>query len=257
MTSRRRRCALLLAALALLTLSGCKVSGAAAAPAAPQASALLPPVPPTSSPTIAGAHQAEYVYPITADIDTVVVNGGAANIWVYGSDRSDVKVVAKTAYSATPPAITRAISGATLTVGYTCLAQTACGVALDIYVPNGTAVQTATSTGSTWLIKVSGPVTATAQAGFIGALGLTSQTANFSTQEGGMDVKFAVPPSHVTVGTRAGYITVAVPQTVAYNVTVAATMGYADITVPQNTLSARTISVGTGFGSVNIVPSPD
>jgi hypothetical protein len=248
-----RRYALPLAALAVLALAGCEGSAAvsAAATSVGQPGANLP----TPSLHIPGTHTSVRAYAISAAVGTLVVNGKVGDVTVVGSDRSGIDVVAQAAYSSAEPGITRTVSGSTLTVGYTCPVQIACGVAFVIGVPSGTMVHANTDTGAIRLTGLAGPVTAKADAGVIDASGLTARTASFTTDAGGIDVSFTSPPGDVTAGARVGAITIRVPTTVAYQVNANAVVGQVTDSVPQESGAARTITASTDVGSVDVTHS--
>jgi hypothetical protein len=252
----RRRHALLIAApaaalLFAFTLAGCKATAGATVASSPTAAGGLP----TPSLSIPGTHTSVHGYTIAAGVGTLVVDGKIGDVTVIGGRRSGAEIVAQAAYSSTPPAITRTVSGSTLTVGYTCTVQIACGVAFVIAVPSGTAVQATTDTGAIRLTGLTGPVTAKVDAGFIDASGLTARTASFTTDVGDVDVTFTGPPLEVTAGTRIGSITIRVPVTDTYHVTANAIAGQATVSVPQGPDAARAITARTDVGTVNVSPS--
>jgi len=246
----RRYSPLLVAVLALM-LAGCKASATVSAPSTTIPAADLP----SPSLSIPGTHTSVHGYTIAADVSMLVVDGQIGDITVVGSNRSGAEVVTQAAYSSTAPTITRTVSGTTLTVGYTCAMQIACGVAFVIAVPSGTAVHATTDTGAIRLTGLAGPVRAKADAGLIDASGLTAQSASFSTDVGGIDVTFTSPPRDVTAGTRVGAITIRVPVTVAYRVTANAIVGRVTVSVPPGAGAARTITARTDVGSVSVTPS--
>jgi hypothetical protein len=246
-----RRTALFLATITALALTGCKGTPTITATAVPAPAAILP----SPSLSIPGTHTSVRGYLITADAGTLVVNGEVGDVTVVGSDRAGVEVVTQAAYSSKPPDITRTVSGGTLTVGYTCPVQIACGVAFVIAVPRRTAVHAVTGTGAIRLTGLDGTVTAKADAGVIDATGLTAQTASFVTDAGGIDVAFTSPPRDVTASTRVGAITVRVPVTVAYQVNAKAIVGRVTVSVPHGAGATRTIAASADVGSVDVAPS--
>jgi hypothetical protein len=250
----RRSYALAFAALTMLALAGCKASATAAGPTAGAATATRTGSSlPSPSLSIPGTHTSVRGYAVSADVGTLVVNGKIGDVTVVGSHRSGIEVVAQSAYSSTEPAITRSVSGTTLTVGYTCAVQIACGVAFVIAVPSDTAVHATTDTGAIRLNGLSGPVTAKSYAGFVDGSGLTARTASFTTDAGGIDVTFTSPPGDVTAGTKAGGITIRVPGTVRYDVTANSIVGHVTVSVPRSATAPRTINATTDVGSVSVI----
>jgi hypothetical protein len=243
----------LLVAVLVLALAGCKAGAAVsvAATSVSQPGANLP----SPSLHIPGTHTSVRSYAISADVGTLLVNGRVGDVTVIGSDRSGIDVVAQAAYSSAEPDITRTVAGSTLTVGYTCPAQIACGVAFVIGVPSGTTVHANTDTGAIRLTGLAGPVSAKADAGLIDASGLTARIASFTTDAGGIDVSFTSPPGNVTAGARIGAITIRVPATVAYQVNAHAIVGQVTVSVPQDPAAARTITASTDVGTVNVTHS--
>ena len=95
----------------------------------------------TPSLSVPGTHTSVATYRIASPVSTLVVTSHVGNITVVGSDRSDVSITEQVAYSSTAPSTTRTLAGRTLTVGYSCHVQLACGVAYIIDVPDGVTVQ--------------------------------------------------------------------------------------------------------------------
>jgi hypothetical protein len=250
------RRALLLAGLAALALTGCltgcRANATASAPATGSQSGANLPVPSLSIP---GTHRSVLGTTVTADIGTLIVNGKVGDVTVVGSDRSGIEVVDQAAYSSTPPHITRTVSGRTLTVGYTCAAQIACGVAFVIAVPRGIAVHADTDTGAIRLTDLAGPVTAKVDVGLIDASGLTAQNVSLNTDVGGIDATFTRPPRAVTAATKTGAVTIRVPVTATYHVIANAVVGHVTVSVPQGSGAARTITVSVDLGAVSVTPS--
>jgi hypothetical protein len=240
-----------LAALLALAVTGCTPSGTTATTPTYQPSTIVL----TPSPSIPDAQESVHRYKVTADVGTLVVDDEIGNVTITGRNQPGVQVIAFATYSTTAPDITRTISGGTLTLGYTCPAQTPCRVTFDIGVPSGIAVSAATNTGSIWLNGLAGTATAKVGAGYIFATGLTAQTASFSTDAGGITAAFSSPPVDVTATTVLGTIEIQVPVTVTYRMITNIVGGNVTVSVPQSTTAARTITVGTNLGNVHVTPS--
>src|ERR1700683_313150 len=97
-----------------LALAGCHATTAASpAPAAHAAAATVSP-----SLSIPGTHKLTTVYQISSPVSTVVVISHAGNVTVTGGSGPATSVTQQIAYSKTPPATPRVVSGSTLTITY-------------------------------------------------------------------------------------------------------------------------------------------
>ena len=160
----------------------------------------------------AGAHTGPATtFTVTARVTTLVIHGGTGSITVTGTGRSTILVSQRASYSKTPPAATHAVSGTTLTLGYSCPAQLVCGMAYDVQVPRGVAVRADASAGAITLISLAGPVAAQTSAGLISATRLSSRTAELKSNAGGIDAAFTAAPGSVHASTNVGPITINVP----------------------------------------------
>jgi hypothetical protein len=196
-------------------------------------------------------------YSVTRRITTVVINGGSGSIIVTGINHGAIRVSQQPSYSNSkkPPVTTRTVSGSTLTLSYTCPTELVCGVAYDVQVPPGVAVQASTREGSITLSSVTGPVTARTLAGFISATSLASPSATLRSSAGGINASFTAPPGSVQASTTVGPIFLAVPNTVSYKVNGHTYVGKTTVTVRQATASAHTITAHSDLGSITISPS--
>lgn len=206
----------------------------------------------TPSLSVPGTHTSVATYRIASPVSTLVVTSHVGNITVAGSDRSDVSITEQVAYSSTAPSTTRTLAGRTLTVGYSCHVQLACGVAYIIDVPDGVTVQAATGTGAIHLSGLAGSLTAKTDVGYIDASGLRCAAATLTAHAGGIDATFAAPPSSVTASTDAGGVTLHVPASFAYHVTTHDLVGKATVSVPQAAGSSRSLSARTDLGTILI-----
>lgn len=204
----------------------------------------------------AGAHNPPAkTFTVTARVTTVVINGGAGSIDVTGSGRGTILVSQQASYSKTPPAVTHAVSGTTLTLSYTCPAELVCGVAYSVQVPRGVAVRAATAAGAITLSSLTGPVSARTSAGLITATGLGSRTADLKSNAGGIVATFSAAPDSVHASTNVGPITLNVPSSAAYKIDTHTYVGTSTVTVPRNAASPHVISASSDLGSVTIGPS--
>jgi hypothetical protein len=194
-------------------------------------------------------------YNVTGRITAVVINGGSGSITVTGTNGGTIQVSQQPSYSGKPPVTTRQVSGSTLTLSYTCPTELLCGVAYDVQVPRGVAVRAVTREGSITLTSVTGPVTAQTVAGFISATDLASPSATLKSSAGGINASFTVAPGSVQASTTAGPISLAVPNTVSYQVNGHTYIGKTTVTVHQAAASAHTIIAHSDLGSITISPS--
>jgi hypothetical protein len=180
----------------------------------------------------------------------------AGDITVTGGGAGDAVVVTEQpSYSKTPPVTTRRVTGATLTLAYTCKTQLVCSVNYTIQVPRGVAVHAVSREGSITLTSVSGAVTAQTITGLVTATGLTSPSAVLKSGAGGIDATFAAAPASVSASTDAGTITIAVPGTASYKVNAHAVIGVTTDTVHHVASSPHVITAHSDLGSITISPS--
>jgi hypothetical protein len=204
----------------------------------------------------AGSHAAPpKTFTITAHVTTLVINGGAGSIDVTGSNRGTILVSQQSSYSKTPPTATHKVSGTTLTLSYTCLAQLVCGVAYVVQVPRDVAVRASTRAGAVTLTSLAGPVSAQTSAGLITAIDLTSPTAQLKSSAGGIDATFSAAPGSVHASTNVGPITLNVPGSVSYKIDTHTYVGSSTITVHKNAASPHTITASSDLGSITISSS--
>jgi hypothetical protein len=254
---------LAVAALAVLTLTACHSTTAASPPAASAAAgaaatasaasaASTSAADPTPSFSVPGTHTKIATYRISSPVSTLVVTAHVGNITVAGTSRADVSIIEQIAYSSKPPSTTRTLAGRTLTVGYTCPVQLACGVAYVIDIPSRVAVRASTYTGAIHLSGLAGSLMATTDVGYINASGLRSATASLTAHAGGITAAFTAPPTSVTASTNAGAITLRVPPGASYHVTTRDLLGKATVSVPQAASSSRTLDASTDLGAILI-----
>jgi len=204
----------------------------------------------------AGAHNAPAkTFTITSRVTSLVINGGAASITVTGSARRTILISEQSSYTKTPPVTSRRVAGTTLTLSYSCVSQLVCGVAYELLVPRGVAVQASTRAGAITLTSIAGPVSAQTTAGLITAGDLTSPTAVLRSSAGGIDATFSAAPVSIHASTNVGPITLAVPTSAAYNISTHTYVGASTVTVRKNTSSSHVITASSYLGSITISPS--
>jgi hypothetical protein len=204
----------------------------------------------------AGVHAGpSTTFTVTARVTALVVKGGTGSITITGSGRSTIRVSQRASYSKTPPAATHVVSGATLTLGYTCPAQLVCGMSYDVQVPRGVAVRAVTSAGAITITSLAGPVYAQTSAGLISATDLSSPTAELKSNAGGVNAAFTAVPGSVYASTNVGPITISVPGSASYKIATHTYVGTSTVTVPKNAASPHVITASSDLGSITISPS--
>src|ERR1700750_1800872 len=198
-----------------LSLAGCTSSSSSPSPGSSPGTATASASPGLSVP---GTHQATVRYQISAPVSTVVIVSHVGTVTVDGGSGPAVSVTQHVYYSKTPPATTRTVSGATLTVTYHCPAQLVFGVGSTLAVPRSVAVRVTAGAGAVRLTGLAGSVTAKADAGLINATGLTSASVSLTTRVGAISASFTAAPTAVQASANVGAITVHVPGTTSYKI---------------------------------------
>ena len=254
-------CVLTLAVmLVALLLAGCSTSSSAtpSSASATPSSASATPSSASASPgvSIPGTHKATAVYQISVPVSTVIVTSHAGSVAVTGGSGPAISVTERVTYSRTRPVTSRAVSGQTLTIGYTCPTEIVCTVSYVLRVPRTVAVQATAGAGSIRLAGLAGNVTAKADVGLISATGLTGASVSLITSVGAINAAFAAAPATVQATARVGAITLRVPGTASYQVSADAHIGKAAVSVPQSASSAHAITATTDVGAIVIAPLP-
>jgi hypothetical protein len=204
----------------------------------------------------AGAHTGPATnFTVSEHVTTVVINGGSGSSDVTGSGRGTVLVSQQASYSSKQPTATHAVSGSTLTLGYTCPSQLVCSVSYVLQVPRGVAVRAVTRTGSVTLTSLAGPVTAQTDAGLITADALGSPTADLKSNAGGIVATFSAVPGSVRASTNIGAITLNVPGSASYKINTHTYVGSSTVTVHKDPASPHVITANSDLGSITISPA--
>jgi hypothetical protein len=254
-------CVLALAALLIaLLLAGCSTSSSAlpSSASATPSSATPSSASASASPgvSIPGTHKATAVYQISVPVSTVIVTSHAGSVAVTGGSGPAISVTEQVTYSRTRPVTSRAVSGQTLTVSYTCPAEIVCSVSYVLRVPRTVAVQATAEAGSIRLAGLAGSVTAKADVGLISATGLTGASVSLITSVGAINAAFAAAPATLQATARVGAITLRVPGTASYQVSADAHIGKAAVSVPRSASSAHAITATTDVGAIVVAPLP-
>lgn len=240
----------LVTVVAGLAVAGCQATGSAGpAAASPGAASASPGF------SVPGTHRTTATYRVSSPVSTVIVTSHVGNVTVTGGSGPGVTVTQQADYSRTPPVTTRAVSGTTLTVTYTCPAQVICGVAYTLQVPRAVTVQVTTGTGEIRLGGLAGSVTAKADAGIISATGLTGASVSLTTEVGAISASFAAVPAAVRAVAHVGAITLRLPAAASYRVTATAHLGKTSVSTRQSASSAHVVTATTDVGAIVVAPS--
>jgi hypothetical protein len=194
-------------------------------------------------------------FTVSGRVTAVDISGGGGSVDATATARSDVSVSQQASYSGTAPTATHTLSGTTLTLSYSCPAELVCSLSYDVQVPRGVAVSVSTTAGAVTLTSLSGAVTARADAGLITAVDLSSPTASFTSNAGGVIATFSAAPRSVTANTNVGPITLTLPGTTSYKVHTHTVLGTSTVTVPESASAAHSISASSDVGTVSVNPA--
>jgi hypothetical protein len=242
------------AAVAILavTLTGTTPQGSPAITVGPPGGGAAIPVSSSSPMPDQGGYKSTASFTISFRVTSLIVNGQTGAISVIAGRRSAVSVTEKLQYQHTPPAMTRALKGTTLTLGYTC---GDCNVGYQIEVPAGTTVRVADHTGGIVLSGLAGPVSASTGTGEISAAGLTSSVVTLHVGTGAITAGFLAPPAAVSASTDTGEIGIGVPGAVSYDVSASTSVGTVKVSVTESASSRHHITANAGVGAVTVVPA--
>jgi len=106
--------------------------------------------------------------------------------------------------------------------------------------------------GNVTLADLAGRIDVTATAGDVVATNLDSQVANVTAGAGDVTLRFAVPPSQVSVHNGAGNVTAVLPSSASYHVIIVVGQGVTSNSLGDDPSSQRVISLATGTGNVTV-----
>jgi hypothetical protein len=239
----------LVLACGFAAVAGCSSADTSGqAPASPAASSANPGL------SVPGTHRATKTYQIPSPVSTVIVTSHAGSINITGGGGPGVSVTEQATWSNTPPVTSRAVSGRTLTVSYSCPTQVVCTMGYVLRVPSSVAVQATAAAGSIRLAGLGGSVTAKANVGLISATGLSGASVSLTNDVGAVNATFAAPPATIQAVTRVGAIKLSVPDSTAYKVSADAHVGKATVSVRESASSAHAITATTDVGAIVIAP---
>jgi hypothetical protein len=207
-------------------------------------------------------------YTVTAPVSSMIVKDGAGSVSVAAGSGSEVSVTAKIYYRTDRPAISHAVSGRTLSLGYSACAD--CGVTFTVTVPRAASVTIDEHTGEVTVANLAGDVSVNDETGMVKlvnltgdvsvrdgtgeviATGLSSALATFRDGTGMIDVAFNVAPRQVSAVSETGMVAVRVPSGTTYKVTASSQTGLVDDSVPQSAAATHVITATTRTGMVSV-----
>ena len=207
-------------------------------------------------------------FPFDEEPTTVVVEVGRGDVTVTENNERGTSIEATLSYEDTAPAVTADLSDGILRVSDNCV--TGCSVDYRILVGDtadvtlvngegdivitgleGTFDITGSGTGDVGLNSLTGPITVAIESGDILGARLVSETAQFATGDGNVDVTFDQVPTNLAVASGSGDVTAQVPD-VPYVVDAATADGDVDVQVDVDAGSERAIVIGTESGDVTL-----
>ena len=213
-------------------------------------------------------------YPVTGQVQTLVVNAHVGGVRVTGGDSAKISVTEHISFRHTVPATTHRAAAGTLTLDSNCPAGETCGVGYDITVPRSVTMRVSdgvgtirlssltgqvtahTDAGDVDLASVSGPINVTGQAGSILGQNVSSASARLHVTAGTIEVTFSAAPATLTATATAGSVTLRVPGSVPYAVDASTSVGSTDVGVIRGAASPHAITASTTTGSITIEPAP-
>ncbi|MFC8664340.1 DUF4097 family beta strand repeat-containing protein [Streptomyces sp. NPDC057199] len=185
---------------------------------------------------------------------SVTTPGGSIEVVAGGGDR--VKVTERIRYTGDRPTTEHTTSGGTLSLnpGDGCGpagGPTDCRVSYRVEVPRSVSADLDSSGGDVTVTGLAGAIEVTAAGGRVRADDVSATSLRVSAQGGSVQAGFTAAPSSVDVDTKAGDVTVRVPNE-AYAVDVSAKGGSENVGVRTDPASARKITLNTEGGSVRL-----
>jgi len=193
----------------------------------------------------------------TQPVSRVVVDTSTGSIEVRRGDAGSPIGVRRTLeWSYGSATSQEAVSGDVLMIRGRCgttIGFGSCSVSYVISVPEATAVNLTSSTGSVQVQGLSGDVQARTSTGSVELTALRSSTATAETSTGSVLVSFAAPPTSVNARASTGSVDVVLPHDgTTYDVRASTSTGHQSVTVPVDTSSPRHVIASTSTGSVQV-----
>jgi hypothetical protein len=195
-----------------------------------------------------GEQHLDASYTVDQPVHTLVIKDSTGDVRVVGGG-TGVSVTEHQNYRGTAPNITHTTADGTLTLTYDCHD---CGVGYEVRVPTDTVVRVTASTGSVYLVGLTGDVRAGTSTGNVKGERLGTGRADLRTQTGDVSVSFAGAPAAVDAHTETGSVRVTVPGSDSYAVDATAQTGKVKVTVPQQNPGGRIITAQAQTGDVTV-----
>ena len=204
----------------------------------------------------------------------VAVNIGNAGLTVGPSVDGRVHLAKHGRYSGRRPTIGQRVQGDRLVVAADCRSTwlQSCRLDVDLLVPadlalvvdggNGSiathdlggAARLRTENGAITVARDSGPLDLQTSNGSIDAAAVTAVSVVARTDNGRVDLDFALSPTRVDATTSNGHIGIQVPTSVSYFLTTHTDNGSISANIPSDRFAQRTITARTSNGSISITP---
>ncbi|MEV0223786.1 DUF4097 family beta strand repeat-containing protein [Streptomyces sp. NPDC050704] len=195
-------------------------------------------------------------YTVDGRITALSVTTPGGSIEVVAGDGDQVKVTERIRYTGDKPKPEHTTSGGTLSLlpGDDCGpagGPSKCKVSYRVEVPKAVSAVLDSSGGDVTVTGLAGAIDVKAAGGRVRADDVAATTLRVSAQGGSVQAGFTSAPSSVDVDTKAGDVTVRVPNE-AYAVDVSAKGGSENVGVRTDPASARKITLNTEGGSVRL-----
>jgi hypothetical protein len=208
-----------------------------------------------------------------ASLERLLVDNDTGSVTITGSDTDVVSVDAEISDGLRHTGFRREVVGSTLELNGSCpmLGSMWCRVTYRIEVPRDLMVDVSTDNGRVVMRDVDGDVTIESDNGAIELSGvsgtivadsdngsivgsdLTSPVTNAGSNNGRIELTYAVPPDSVTVNGSNGSIEVVVPEIeTGYDVTTDSSNGGEEVLVNDNPESPHKITLETDNGSITV-----
>lgn len=195
-------------------------------------------------------HHVENDATITQKVQALRIDNPAGQIVIHAGDTGGGVVVHRDIdyHTDQPPTPGQTVTGGVLELTSGC---DSCGIAYDVTVPASVAVTVVDHAGEVTVSGVSGAVDVTASAGHVEGDDLRAPNVRVEDSAGAVDLTFAAPPDDVTVHSKAGEVSVAVPNG-AYAVDASSKAGARTVDVPDDPSASHHVKVSSDAGAVSV-----
>ncbi|MEY9858606.1 hypothetical protein ABH935_004221 [Catenulispora sp. GAS73] len=195
-------------------------------------------------------HHVENDATITQKVQALRIDNPAGQIVIHAGDTGGGIVVHRDIdyHTDQPPTPGQTITGGVLELTSGC---DSCGIAYDVTVPASVAVTVVDHAGEVTVNGVSGAVDVIASAGHVEGDDLRAPKVRVQDSAGAVNLTFAAPPDDVTVHSKAGEVSVAVPNG-AYAVDASSKAGARTVDVPDDPSASHHVTVSSDAGAVSV-----